>query len=207
VKTPPRTEGPARRAPDLARAARAIEQFLRAIGAPVDDDPELKDTPRRVAEAFAEDLLSGYDADPAAILADATASSAPGLVIVSGIATSTTCPHHLMPASGVVHVGYLPGDRVVGLGAIGRLVDCFARRLMLQEDLGQHVVEALVDHLGARGAGAVVDLAPTCMTARGDRRHGARALTFAYGGVMAEEPSLQQQLLSGLAVAGRDIEP
>lgn len=191
---------------DFARAARAIEEFLRAVGAPVDADPELAETGRRVAEAFAEDLLAGYRMDPAAILADATASEAPGLVLVTGIATSTTCPHHLMPASGVVHVGYLPGDRVVGLGALGRLVDCFARRLILQEDLGQRVADALVTHLGARGAGVMVDLAPTCLTARGDRRHGARAVTLAFGGSMRDDVALQQRMLAAIGAAGRATE-
>src|SRR5690606_26727611 len=118
---------------DVPRAARAVEEFLRALGAPIDSDPELAETGRRVAEAFANDLLSGYAQDPKAILAESTTSPARGMVLVTGIATSTTCPHHLMPAPGVAHVGYLPGDRVVGLGALARLVDCYAHRLILQE--------------------------------------------------------------------------
>ena len=186
---------------DIGRAARAIDAFLRAVGAPVDRDPELDGTGERVARAFAEDLLAGYRMDPAVILADATASKAPGLVLVTDLSTATTCPHHLMPATGVVHVGYLPGDRVVGLGAIGRLVDCFARRLSLQEDLGQRIVDALVAHVDARGAGAVVDLTPTCLTARSDRRHGARAVTVAFAGELRDAPELQQPLL---ALAGAE---
>lgn len=184
---------------DLARAAEAIEQFLRAVGAPVGQDPELAETGRRVAEAFAGDLLAGYRADPAAILAESTASDARGMVLVTAIGTSTTCPHHLMPAPGLAHVGYLPGERVVGLGALARLVDCYARRLILQEDLGRAIALALVEHLGARAAGVVLDLAPTCMTARGDRRHGARAITSAYEGPLADE--LRGQM--ALAIAGR----
>ncbi len=190
---------------DLEGAARAIEAFLRAVGAPVGDDPELEGTGRRVAEAWADDLLSGYAADPAHILSDATASDAPGLVVVTDLAAATMCPHHLMPASGVVHVGYFPGERVVGFGALGRLVDAFSRRLRLQEDLGRDIAEALVEHLGARGAGAVVDLAPTCMTARGDRRHAARATTLAFAGSMSHDPSLQQQLLSAIQITGRGM--
>lgn len=178
---------------DLDRAAKAIDEFLRAVGAPL-DDPELASTGRRVAEAFAHDLLAGYREDPAAILADSTASDAPGLVIVSGIATATMCPHHLMPATGVVHVAYLPGERVVGLGALARLVDCFARRLILQEDLGRAIAGSLERDLGARGAAAIVDLSPTCLTARGDRRHGARAITMAYTGAIAEQASFQEQI-------------
>jgi GTP cyclohydrolase IA len=193
---------PPRRAPDLEGAARAIEAFLDALGMPVSSDPELRGTGRRVAEAFATELLDGYALDPVQILAEATSSSAGGLVVVTGIATTAMCPHHLLPASGVVHVGYLPGAKVVGLGALARLVDCFAHRLVLQEDLGQHVADALVAHLGARGAGAVVDLVPTCMTARGGRRHGARAITTAFAGELAESASARQELLMAVALSG-----
>jgi GTP cyclohydrolase I len=182
---------------DLERAAALIDEFLRVVGAPV-DDPELASTGRRVAEAYAHDLLSGYREDPAAILADSTASNAPGLVIVRGVATSTMCPHHLMPATGQVHVAYLPSDRVVGLGALARLVDCYARRLVLQEDLGRSIARSLMQDLGARGAAAIVDLSPTCLTSRGDRRHGARAITMAYEGAIADDPSLQQQIAQQL---------
>jgi GTP cyclohydrolase I len=184
---------------DLSRAAEAIEEFLRAVGAPIDRDPELSGTGRRVAEAFAHDLLSGYREDPAAILAESTTSDARGMVLVTSLATSTTCPHHLMPAPGLAHVGYLPGSRVIGLGALGRLVDCYAHRLILQEDLGRAIALAIVEHLGAQAAGVVLDLAPACMTARGDRRHGARAITAAYEGPLATD--LRSQM--SLAIAGR----
>jgi GTP cyclohydrolase I len=186
---------------DLERAARAVEDFLDAVGVRVDEDPELRDTGRRVSEAYALDLLSGYEQDPRTILADATGSEAPGLVVVTSIATTTTCPHHLMPATGVAHVGYLPGSRVVGLGALARLVDCYARRLVLQEDLGRAIARALVEHLGARAAGVILDLSPTCLTARGDRRHGARAITASYEGIDAR--LLEAQLAAAVALAER----
>ncbi len=185
---------------DLARAARAIEDFLRALGAPLDEDPELRETGPRVAEAYANELLDGYAADPARVLADATSSDAPGMVLVTSIATATMCPHHLMPATGVAHVGYLPGSRVVGLGQLARLVDCFAHRLILQEELGRSIARALVEHLGARAAGAVIDLSPSCLTARGERRHGARAITSAFEGAHAE--ALQGQMMAVLAAGG-----
>ena len=169
-------------APDLARAARAIDEFLRAIGAPVGSDPELAQTGARVAEAYANDLLCGYAMDPRSILADSTDSRADGLVVLRDVPATTMCPHHLLPATGVVHLGYWPDGRVVGLGALGRLVECFSRRFALQEDLAESIAGALVEHLGARGAGVVVDLTPSCVTVRGGRLHGARAVTTAFSG-------------------------
>jgi GTP cyclohydrolase I len=179
--------------PDLDKAAAAIEAFLAALGVP-GDDPELVGTGRRVAEAYANDLLAGYGSDPREILADTTATRAPGLVLVTDIPTTAMCPHHLLPATGVVHVGYEPGDRVAGLGAIARLVQCHARRLVLQEDLGQRVVDDLVLHLGARAAGAVVHLSPSCMIARGGRHHGARAISLAFAG--AADERFRRELVS-----------
>lgn len=189
------------RSPDLDRASRAVEDLLDALGTPVDSDPELAGTGRRVAEAFANELLVGYSMDPAEILTEATSSTTSGLVVVTGVATTTMCPHHLLPASGVVHVGYLPGERVVGLGSLARLVECYARRLILQEDLGQRIADALVEHLGARGAGVIVDLAPSCMTARGVRQAGARAVTWAFAGSMTTDAGARSELTASVALA------
>ncbi|MFW5875972.1 MAG: GTP cyclohydrolase I [Myxococcota bacterium] len=186
------------RTTDRDGAKAAIEAFLRAVGAPLDDDPELRSTGDRVAAAFIDELLAGYDQDPARILADTTATRAPGLVVVRGLPVSTMCPHHLLPAQGVAHVGYLPDGKIVGLGALGRLTECYARRLILQEDLGQRVADALVEHLGARGAACMLDLAPTCLTGRGGRHHGARAVTTAFAGPMAADPELSRQFLASI---------
>jgi GTP cyclohydrolase IA len=187
---------------DLPRAARAIDEFLEAIGASVARDPELAGTGRRVAEAFALDLLSGYADDPAAILKETTASASRGLVVVTDLAAATICPHHLLPAMGTVHVGYLPGDRVVGLGAIGRLVDCFSRRLALQEDIGQQIADALVTHLGARAAGVGIDFVQACVVARGERRHGSHAYTLAFAGAYVDDVALRAELVHLFPVAG-----
>lgn len=189
------------RARDLPRAARAVEELLRAIGAPVDEDPELRGTGERVASAWSEELLAGYSMDPATILADATASSSSGLVVLANLPATTMCPHHLMPASGVAHIGYLPGSRVVGFGAIGALVDCFTRRLALQEDAARNIAEALAKELDAPFAAALLDLDPSCATARGDRRHGARALTLSFAGPRGQDATLRAELLSTLSLA------
>lgn len=169
---------------DLDRASRAIEEFLRALDLDPASDPELTRTGELVAEAFANDLLSGYRLDPSVILADAMPSGGE-LVLVRDLPTTIMCPHHLLPASGVVHLAYVPRGRVAGLGALARLVDCFARRLTLQETMSQQVADALVAHLGAAAAGCVADFSPACLTARGERRHGARVVSLGTAGETA----------------------
>jgi len=187
--------------PDPAAAQRAIEAFLEAVGAPVREDPELAGTGARVTQAFLEDFLSGYAMDPGLVFADATASNSPAMVALIDLPATTMCPHHLLPASGLVHVGYWPGDKVAGFGAIAALVDGYTRRLALQEDIARNVADALVAHLGARAAGCLVDLTPTCATVRGERRHGMRALTSAFAGEAVNDAALRSELLSTLAVA------
>ena len=168
--------------PDLERAARAIDAFLTALGHAPASDPELATTGRRVAEAFHQELLSGYRMDPSEILSDTCASQSEDLVVLTGITTTAICPHHLLPASGVAHVAYLPDGKLAGLGALARLVQCFARRLVLQEKLARDVANALVEYLGAKAAGCVVELEPTCMIARGCRQFGSRATSMAFAG-------------------------
>ncbi len=186
--------------PDLERAAAAVDELLRALAVPL-DDPELEGTGARVAQALAEDLLAGYRQDAAEILRGATHSAAPGLVVLRQLPVTTMCPHHLMPAFGEADIAYLPGGKVVGFGAVGDLLDCFSRRLALQEDLGRVVAEALVRHLDARAACCVLKLTPTCMTLRGGRRHGASAITFAWAGRDAETDTFQRQVLAALGNA------
>lgn len=182
--------------PDLPRAARAIDEFLDALGVDRTADPELARTGERVAEAFANDLLAGYALDPVAILSERMPHTGSRLVAVTSIQTVIMCPHHLLPASGLVHVGYLPSRDVVGLGAIARLVQCFGQRLVLQETLGQQIADALVTVLGADGAMCVARLSPTCLTARGERKHGAEVVTVATAGQFQQDASARAEMLA-----------
>jgi GTP cyclohydrolase IA len=173
---------------DRAAAERAVEALLRAIGHDPRGDPELADTPARVVEAFANDLLSGEDVDVRALLEAgraASKASAGGLVVVRDIAVATMCPHHLLPALGAATVAYLPGRRLFGLGTIARLVDVLARRLTLQEQIGQNVVQALTEHGGARGAYCRLALVHSCLSARGARQSAASVHTIAASGELA----------------------
>lgn len=170
---------------DRARAERAVREFLIALGRDPDAEPELLGTPSRVVEAYANDLLSGYDVDVEALLSEGEAiseSKVSGLIALSGISVSTVCPHHLLLSNGSARVVYRPGTRLFGLGTLAALVNAYARRLSLQESLGESVVQALVDHGGARAAYCEVRVVHGCLVARGSRQVGAELITSARRG-------------------------
>lgn len=165
---------------------------------------DLAETPGRVAEAFLVDLLDGYGRDPARVLAESMPSASGDLVAVTGIDFHAVCPHHLLPYRGLAHVAYLPGDRVVGFGQVARLVDTLAHRLVIEEDLARHVAEALVRHLGARGAACLLEAEHLCLTVRGEVRRGARAHVQCFVGEMRRDPRLQRRVLDLVEGAGGD---
>jgi GTP cyclohydrolase I len=167
-------------------AARAIEAFLRALGRDPERDPELAGTGARVARAWADELLAGYAVDTDAFLAENVLAGTTGLVVVRDLPVATMCPHHLMPSTGEATVAFAPTDRLVGVGAVARLVDAFARRLALQEHIGEEVAGALERHLRPRWAACRIVLSHACMTARGERTHGARVETVATRGDAAD---------------------
>jgi len=175
---------------DQKQAALAIETFLRAIGRDPAREPELVGTGKRVAEAFAEDLCKGYELDVDALFSTNLIVVPTGkteIVALRDIAVATTCPHHLMPATGFGTVAFAPRGRLLGLGAIAELVEAFSRRLTLQEAIGDHVVTALMTHLEPLWAGCRLVLTHTCLTARGERRQGAVTETVALAGSPAVE--------------------
>jgi GTP cyclohydrolase I len=186
---------------DAARAA--IREFLVALGHDPEKNAELAETPARVVEAFADELLSGYRTDIATLVTK-DASPAPanaGLIAVRDIAVATVCPHHLMPAIGRANVIYRPGARILGIGVVARLVDACARRLVLQETIGHDVTTALVQHAGARGALCEITLRHGCLSARGAHEVDARVTTVARAGELSESEAL---LALGRAAAGGD---
>lgn len=186
---------------DRDAAARAIEDFLRALGhAP---EGELASTGERVADAWADDLLEGEAIDAAAVIHEGSipiAAAGSGLVVVRDLSVTTTCPHHLLPAMGTALVAYMPGDRVAGIGTIAHVVDAVSRRLTLQERIGADVTDLLVRELGARGALCKLSLTHACLVARGERKVGSVVETITFAGTFAE-PSLDRDLV--LAVIAR----
>ena len=194
----------ARRRPGTAAAARAVRDLLGAV-LPAEAllDPEIAGTPQRVADALRDDLLDGYRQDPGRVLAGAIPHRGRDLVAVSGIDFHAVCPHHLLPYRGRACVAYVPGGRVVGFGVLARLLDCFAHRLVIQEVLARQVAEALVEHLGARGAACVLDAEQMCLTMRGERRRAARAHAQAFAGSLETDLALQRRVLSVSGRTGR----
>lgn len=183
-------------AQDRARIVRAVEELLSALGHAPGSDPELAKTGQLVADAWSSDLLGGYATDPAELLAEALPTASSELVALRDVQTAAMCPHHLLPAPGVVHLAYAPAGRIVGLGALSRLVQCFARRLTLQETLVQNVADALVTHLGASGAMCIAELRPTCLTARGEREASARAISVGTAGNMRAGQALHASAMA-----------
>jgi len=174
---------------DREAAKGAIADFLRALGRDPSVEPELEKTPERVVAAYADELLSGYDVDVDRLIAEGASTepvSASGIVAVRGIRLATVCPHHLLPALGSATVAYAPGGLVLGLGTLARLVEAFARRLTLQERIGDSVVGALMSKAGAQGAYCEIELVHGCLSARGPCQTQARAVTVARAGSLAE---------------------
>lgn len=173
-------------APDRDAAARAIDAFLRAIGRDAATERDLEGTGARVADAFIDELCAGYAVDTRGLLAShVLAASSPSLVLVRDIPVVTTCPHHLLPAVGTADVALQAEGRIVGIGAIGELVDAHARRLTLQEHIGERVVDDVVAALAPSWVACRILLSHGCMIARGSRPIGAKVETMAMRGIDA----------------------
>jgi GTP cyclohydrolase I len=173
---------------DRAAAARAIADFLRALGHDPEREPHLRGTGHRVAELWADELLAGERVEIASIF-DGAMEAEPGapMVVIDRLATHVVCPHHLTVGRGFASVAYLPGARLAGLGAIAALVDACAARLALQEDVGRDVARALVDRLGARGAACTLQLRHGCLELHGPKKRGARVVTLSTAGSFDHE--------------------
>ncbi len=176
---------------DLVAAERAALELLRAIGADV-ESPGLLGTPRRVAAAFAE-LVTPAEFHSTTFPNDGCYDE---LVVVRDIPFHTLCMHHLLPFHGQAHVAYLPGDRIIGLSKLARVVEVFARDLQLQERLTVQIADRLEQDLRPRGVGVVITAEHMCMTIRGVRKPGARTVTSALRGSLRDDARTRQELFS-----------
>jgi GTP cyclohydrolase I len=182
---------------DVPAAERAVDQLLRALGRDP-ADPHLTDTPRRVAQAYAE-LLTGRPFDLTTFPNDEGYNE---LVLATGIPVHSLCEHHLLPFSGVAHIGYLPGARILGLSKLARVLDLFARDLQVQERLTQQVADWLQENLAPRGVGVVVQADHQCMSLRGVRARGTRTTTSALHGALREDARSRQEFFALVGTGG-----
>ena len=176
---------------DRDAAARAVADLLRALGR----DPaaeHLAETPRRVADSYAE-LLSCPPFQPTTFANEAGYDE---LVLAREIPVHSLCEHHLLPFSGIAHVGYLPGERIIGLSKLARVVEMFARDLQVQERLTQQVADWLRDHLAPRGVGVVIEAEHLCMSLRGVRATGSRTVTSALHGLVRDDARTRAEFFS-----------
>jgi GTP cyclohydrolase IA len=169
---------------DHERAAAAVRELLFAIG----EDPDregLRDTPARVARAYAE-LTTGLRQIPADVLTTTFDLGHDEMVLVRDIELWSMCEHHLVPFTGVAHVGYIPNTsgRITGLSKLARLVDVYAKRPQVQERLTSQIADSMMDILQASGAIVVIEAEHLCMTMRGVRKPGSKTVTSAVRGTM-----------------------
>jgi GTP cyclohydrolase IA len=181
---------------DHVRAAEAVRELLIAIG----EDPDregLKETPARVARAYAE-VTEGLRMAPEDVLTTTFDLGHDELVLVRDIELWSICEHHLVPFTGVAHVGYIPAQsgKITGLSKLARLVDVYAKRPQVQERLTTQVADALMEILEARGAIVVIEAEHLCMTMRGVRKAGARTITSAVRGTMLTDPATRTEAMA-----------
>jgi GTP cyclohydrolase I len=176
---------------DTDAAQRAAADLLVALGADLTDEG-LRETPRRMAAAYAE-LLTPQHFRPTTFPNDEGYDE---LIVVRSIPFHSLCMHHLLPFHGVAHVGYLPGERILGLSKLARVVELFARDLQVQERLTVQIANWLQEHLEPKGVGVVLEAEHLCMSLRGVQKFGAKTVTSALHGLVRDDPRTRQEFLA-----------
>ena len=176
---------------DLPAAERAAHDLLSALGVDLGGE-SLRDTPRRMARMYAE-LLTPPPFEPTTFPNDGGYDE---LVVATGIPFHSMCEHHLLPFVGVAHIGYLPGERIIGLSKLARLVELYARSLQVQERLTTQIAGWLDQHLAPRGVGVVLEAEHMCMSLRGVQKQGSTTLTSALHGLVRDDPRTRQEFLA-----------
>jgi GTP cyclohydrolase IA len=187
---PVRPDAEARRI-DHDAVQRAARDLLRGLGADVDAEA-LEETPRRVADAYAE-LLTPQPFQATTFPNDEGYDE---LIVARSIPFHSLCMHHLLPFQGVAHVGYLPGERIIGLSKLGRVVEFFSRDLQIQERLTTQVADWLQRELEPKGVGVVLEAEHMCMSLRGVQKLGAMTVTSALRGLVRDDVRTRQEFLA-----------
>jgi GTP cyclohydrolase I len=176
---------------NLPAAERAVRDLLLALGRDP-SSPHLADTPRRVAKSFTEMLTPrGFD-----LTTFPNDEQYDELVLAKSIPVQSLCEHHMLPFTGVAHVGYLPGERILGLSKLARVVELFARDLQVQERLTVQVASWLQENLEPKGVGVVIEAEHMCMSLRGVQATGARTITSSVHGLLREDARSRQEFFT-----------
>jgi len=179
---------------DTERIRKAVLEILEAVG----ENPNregLKSTPDRVARMYTE-LLSGMNEDPQVHIRSAFTENYDEIVLLRDIPFYSICEHHLMPFIGKAHVAYLPAGNVLGVSKLARLVDCFAKRLQLQERLTAQIADSLMSGLKPMGVAVVLEASHSCMTIRGIKKPGSIMVTSAVRGTFKKDPRSRNEVMS-----------
>jgi GTP cyclohydrolase I len=176
---------------DHGAAQRAATNLLHALGADLTSEG-LRDTPRRMAQAYAELLTP----EPFLPTTFPNEDGYDELIVVRAIPFHSLCMHHVLPFHGVAHVGYLPGDRIIGLSKLARVVDLFARDLQVQEGLTKRIAGWIQEELAPKGVGVVLEAEHLCMSLRGVQKPGSRTVTSALHGLIRDDPRTRAEFLA-----------
>jgi len=172
---------------------KAVRELLIAIGENPDREG-LLDTPDRVARMYTE-IYAGYEQDPAAILSRTFAENHQELVLEKDISFHSHCEHHTATFFGKVHIAYIPNGKVVGISKLARLVDCYAKRLQIQERMTSDIADAIEKYLGATGVAVIIEAEHLCMTMRGVRKAGTKTVTSAMRGLFKLDDKARNEVL------------
>jgi GTP cyclohydrolase I len=178
---------------DLPRIERAVREILAAVGENPDREG-LRETPARVARMYAE-LFRGLHQDPREHVKKFFTEKYDEIVLVRDISFESVCEHHLLPFMGKAHIGYLPAGKVIGLSKLARVVEVVSRRPQVQERMTEQIADLLVNELGAKGVGVVIEATHTCMTIRGIRKPGSLCVTSAMKGLFRTNLSTRAEVM------------
>jgi len=183
-----------KRAVDTERVSKAVKEILLAVGEDTEREG-LKETPSRVAEMYAE-LLAGMNEDPKEHLRSVFTENYDEIVLLRDIPFYSICEHHLMPFIGTAAVAYLPTGMVIGVSKLARIVDCFTRRLQVQERLTDQIADFIMDSLNPRGVAVVLEASHSCMTIRGIKKPGSVMVTSSLRGIFKRDPKSRSEIMS-----------
>lgn len=171
-----------------------VVRMLQFIG----EDPTregLKDTPNRIARAWRDEIFVGYQKDPKEVLTTFQTDGYNQIILLRDIEMFSMCEHHMLPFTGVAHIAYIPNERIIGVSKLARLLDIYARRLQIQERIGEQVTNALMEHLKPQGAACIIEAVHMCMRMRGVSKQHSTMVTSSVKGVFFEDARARSELM------------